>query len=256
MASSRMTTASMDIFAWGNAVSDISGPEIKVRFEGLRDYFEQQLVAVTQNLAQSGANIGKKTLEQAETPWGRARMAGDYGGVRFKPYGRSAGRNDTGFMMDSLSAWPGKINKGGRVSVTGYFGWPPEILNSNPYILLQASGFNSKTVFDPQRTAASGIASFKSGSGRYVRGSFPLRDAGPSIRNRAQSAYSAAWNEAKKLWKADGFKGGAPSYVDARGDAGVFVGRMDAFDAQRMGYKIPRERRPSRQSTRGKVTWS
>jgi len=242
MAKSRLSTGTIEYVAFGEAVNEIAGPGVKVRFEGLRDYFEQQLVAVTQNLAQSGANIGKKALEQAETPWGRARMAGDYGGTRFKPYGRSAGRNDTGFMMDSLSAWPGKISRGGRVEVQGYFGWPPEILNSNPYILFQAQGFRSNTVFDPQRTAASGIARFKEGNGRFVPGAYPLRGAAPSIKRRAQSAYSAAWNEAKKLWKADGFKGGAPSWTEARGDAGVFVGTP--FSAA--GYNIrtrPRRRR-------------
>ena len=196
---------------------------------------------VTQNLAQSGANIAKEALERAETPWGRARIAGQYGDVRFKPYGRSAGRNETGFMIDSLSAWQGKISKGARTRVEAYFGWTPEIINSNPYILFQAQGFRSNTVFDPQRTRATGIAKFKKGNGRLVPGALPLRGAGPSIKKRVQSAYSAAWNEAVKIWRADGFKGGAGKWIDERGDAGVFVGAPFG----KMGYGVRKRRRPN-----------
>jgi hypothetical protein len=221
---------SLTYVGFGSVVKEISGPDVKVRFEGLRDYFEAQLAIVSRNLAQSGANIGKENLRKAETDWGAARMAGNYGGVRFKPYGRSAGREDTGFMMNSLSAWVGEFGRGARTSVNSYFGWTPDVLNANPYIVFQATGYRSKTVFDPQRTAASGIAKFKEGSGRLVRGADPLSGAISSIKNRAQSAYSAAWNEAVKIWEADGFKGGAGKWVDVRSDAGTF------FDSPYKGF--------------------
>lgn len=247
----RINTGSLEFVAFGSVVQEISGPDTKVRFENLRDYFETQLQVVTQNLAQSGANIAKDALERAETPWGRARIAGQYGDVRFKPYGRSAGRNDTGFMMDSLSAWQGGVSKGSRVNVEGYFGWPPEVINSNPYILFQAQGFTSNTVFDPQRTRASGIAKFKKGSGRNVPGAYPLSKAIPSIRNRAQSAYSAAWNEAVKLWKGDGFKGSPGKWADVRETSnvrgkkiGLFYGGTPFAGEKKMGYTIfPRPNR-------------
>lgn len=243
------TSAGLDYVAFGEVVQEISGPGMKVRFEGLREYFEVQLAVVTQRLAQSGANIGKESLEKAVTPWGEARMSGEYYGVRFRRYGNTSGRNETGFMKNSLTAWLDKPSKGKRVEYQGYFGWPSEVIMENPYILYQAQGFRSLTVFDPAATKATGRAKFKSGNGRFVQGAYPLRGAEPSIKKRAQSAYSAAWNEAKKLWEADGFKGGAGSYLDNRESRFTFVGTP--FNLYRMGYRVRQPSRPRRRAGGG-----
>lgn len=233
-----MIKSSIEYAISGTVVQEIDGPEMKGRMGNLKDFFETQLAVVTQNLAQSGANIGKRKLRAAETPWGRARMSGDYGGVRFKPYGRSAGREDTGNMYDSLEAWLLPSNT--RTSsnrFNGYFGWRPETIRKDPYILLQAQGFRSNGSFDPVATAASGIAKFKKGPEKFVQGAFPLSDAYKSIRNRAQSAYSAAWNEAVKQWNANGFKGNPGSYLDRRAAKGnVFIGTP--FNLRDLGYPV------------------
>lgn len=201
-----------------------SGPRLKQRLESFAGYFQAQLDVVLQRLANAGRNSSRKALQKATTPWGFARMEGDYGGVRFKPYGRSAGREDTGFMMDSLSgglkdAPPsfGSVTKSQPgTDKQAFFGWSRETISSNPYIALQENGFYSNGSFDPERTAQDGVARFKAGTRKYIEGAESL-DAGlQSVNQIAESFFSGAWNEAVRIWNADGFVGSPGSYLDNR----------------------------------------
>jgi hypothetical protein len=196
----------------------VSLKKLTAPFENFETYFLQQLRNVTENLVKSGVPIAQKALREAKTQWGRSRMAGNHFGVSFAPYGRSEGREETGFMYDSLS-WNVANEAGDRdgQSIRGSFGWSPDVLRQAPYITFQVQGFYSTGSFDPVATKAAGQARFKSGRQKFVEGAFPLTPARKNIERRVQAAYSAAWNEAKKQWKSDGFAGSPGSYLEARG---------------------------------------
>lgn len=206
----------LDIRISGTTVKKIDGPEFKNRLGNLNDYFQEQLETVTQRLANAGANAGRKALREATTPWGNARMAGEYYGVRFRPFGRSAGRERTGYMYDSLSGWVEPTGSRLYNRWQGYFGWSPEVLRGHGYIELQAQGFYSTGSFDPVATERSGIAKFKAGKEKFVEGAYPLTPAFKLVNSIQESFYSGAWNEAVRKWNADGFKGNPGSYLSNR----------------------------------------
>lgn len=198
----------------------VSPKKLTAPFENLEVYFLQQLRNVTENLVKSGVPIAQKALREARTKrgWGESRMAGNRFGVSFAPFGRSAGREETGFMYDSLS-WNVVRERGDSdgKSIRGSFGWSPDVLRQAPYITFQVQGFYSTGAFDPVATKKAGQARFTAGRQKFVEGAFPLTPARKNIEKRVQAAYSAAWNEAKKQWKSNGFAGSPGSYRDARG---------------------------------------
>jgi len=186
------------------------------RYASLQKFFVRELYNVTVNLAKSGSNLAKQSLRDAKTPWGESRMAGNHFGVRFRPYGRSSGREDTGFMYDSIS-WD--VVRGGKNTWKATFGYTEQIINNNSYIRYQLSpGFVSTGAFDARATAAAGVAKFKQGPQKFVEGAnlFGYRSlAVVSLKRRQRAAYSAAWKEAVKKWKAAGYKGEPESFEEA-----------------------------------------
>jgi len=143
-------------------------------------------------------------------------MAGSYFGVSFARYGRTAGREETGFMYDSLSSSV-ELASSGKTMWRGRFGWDDQALSKAPYIPYQEQGFYSTGSFDPIRTAASGVAKFKdSGREKWIEGARSIPFARRSIERRAPAAYSAAINEAIKQFNANGFKGNPQRYADVK----------------------------------------
>jgi hypothetical protein len=184
--------------------------ELKNSIRSLDAYIQASLKNVTDYLARSGVTVARRNLREATTPqdWGKSRMAGEHYGVRFAPYGRSAGREETGHMYDSLTSSV-KMASYGKTMWRGTFGWE----NPKAYIVYQELGFYSTGAFDPGATAASGRAKFTTGIEQYIPGARSLPKALPSIRRRIPAALSAVRNEAIRMWKADGFKGRPASYA-------------------------------------------
>lgn len=191
-------------------------PIFKSQVEGFDDYFQNQIKAVVENLAKSGVTETKKALRNAKTEWGKSRMAGNHYGVRFAPYGRSEGREDTGYMYDSLRS---RVGQQGDSRWRGVWGWPAHALHRAPYIRLQELGFKSAGSFDPVATAASGKARFKEGKIKSIPGAFSLFASRDAVSRRTESAFSAAWNEARIQFKVAGNKSDPGSYLKARGQA-------------------------------------
>lgn len=203
-----------------------STPNVIIKFQEFEEYFAREIKNVVETLAKSGVTVARRTLRAAKTEWGKSRMAGNHFGVRFAPYGRSEGREDTGLMYDSLSVLEtvGVIvsnrRSGDYNSFEGRWGWSSSAVAKAPYIEAQEFGFFSNSKFDPVATAASGRASFKEGDGygdlKYVPGAQSLRAAEKSVRRRTQAAFSAAWNQAVKNWNSDNLKGNPGTYKEAR----------------------------------------
>jgi hypothetical protein len=196
----------------------IPGPLYKNKIKAFEKYFQEQLLNVTENLAKSGVTVAQEGLREAKTEWGKSRMIGNHYGVRFAPFGRSEGRERTGFMYDSLS-WDVQL-KNGKNNWRGLFGWPQSAITQAPYIIGQENGFYSAGKFDPVATAKSGIAKFREGKEKWIPGAKSLPKAAESIRKRAQAAYSAAWNQARKNWFSDNMKANPGTYLEARTRAG------------------------------------
>ena len=203
--------------------STFSGPRLKNRLENFAQYFQAQVDNVLSRLSIVGRNASRKALQSATTPWGFARMDGNYGGVRFRPYGRSAGREDTGFMFESLIGGledaPSLFGTSRQVRATdkqAFFGWSRETISSNPYIAAQENGFYSNGAFDPAATERDGVARFKAGARKYIEGADSLSFGAEKVAQVAESFFSGAWNEAVRQWNADGFSGSVGSYLDNR----------------------------------------
>lgn len=203
----------------------VDRPQVAIEVENFAEYLEQQIGIVSARLTASGVTVAKRALLDADTPWGQARVRGSYFGVRFAPYGKGTGRYDTGNMFEALKVLEAESRFGQfRLS----FGYDMSMDRSpstggerdtvgRPYFEAQERGFLSRRKFSPGRTAASGIASFDSGGRRRVKGANALPAGAESIRKRIDSAFSAAWNEAVRMFERDGFAAsGVGTYVDAR----------------------------------------
>jgi hypothetical protein len=203
----------------------IDRPHFSTEIDNFKEYFEAAVTAVGVSLAASGVSVAKRTLLAAETPWGQGRMRGEYFGVRFRPYGKGPGRFDTGNMYNALKVLDGPTSfrfPKSRHQIQVEFGYDKSMDRSpkwgGPYFEAQERGFLNPFSFRPDETRASGIATFgRSRSPRRVGGARAMEAASASIRNRIDSALSAAWNEARLAFESDGFSAaGVGKYVDAR----------------------------------------
>jgi hypothetical protein len=194
---------------------DIQFEDLARQVAGFNVFLQAQIKNVTENLVAGGVTSARKKIRSSVTGWGEGRMSGNYFGVSFARYGRTTGREETGFMYDSLSSSV-NLATSGKTMWRGTFGWGDEALNKAPYIVYQEMGFYSTGVFDPIRTAASGIAKFTSGREKWIEGARSIPYATKEIKKRAPAAYSAALNEAIKQFKANGFKGNPDTYADIK----------------------------------------
>jgi hypothetical protein len=186
--------------------------DITQRIVGFGAYLQTQIASATQSLVRGGVTEARKKIRSSTTPWGNARMQGSYGGVQFKSFGRTSGREETGFMYDSISSSI-KANKYGNKGIMGTMGWTTDALDRAPYIPFQEQGFYSTGTFDKQATQASGIAKFKSGPTKYIEGARSIPFARDRMIRRAPSLYSRALNLAIKKFKSDGFRGDPKRYA-------------------------------------------
>ena len=187
------------------------------KLEGFDKYFKKSIQAAMQNMATSGVTAQRKAIRGATTSWGAARMAGSHYGVKFQSYGRSAGREDTGFMYDSVESF-GSLKRKGEGYHKASWGWSEATLREAPYIADQEFGFMSTGVFDAKATAKNGTAKFKEGNSKWVKGAFSTYASRDSVARRIPSALSNAWNEAQRDFKAAGNKANAGSWLENRGE--------------------------------------
>jgi hypothetical protein len=177
--------------------------------------FQEEKLKATSSIAKSGATAMKKALDKAITSWGLKRMAGSASigenGVprSFTPYGNSAGRNDTGHMIDSVSYQVLQHSSGElKVSV----GW---VNNKEDYFIRQEYGFQNYGRF-------AGVTA--GGKARFREVKVPLEtppahslDAAYKRMKQLQGAFmSRAWNAAKKRYANGGGSANVGTYLEAR----------------------------------------
>ena len=213
-------------------VFQIDRPGFSTEIEAFIGYFLIQLRVAQINLARAGVGVAKRALIGAVTPWGQARIRGEYYGVPFRPYGKGPGRYDTGNMFSALrllnsrasqivyAGYPGKgttksdswVEWGYKTSMDRSPKW------GGPYFLDQERGFLNPWTFDGQRTSATGEARFKRAtSPRWVKGARALEAGMERIGDRADAYYKKAWDNAKKVFESNGFSAsGVGTFVDAK----------------------------------------
>lgn len=205
-------------------VYQVDRPHFHTEVEGFADYFLTQIAAVSVSLAAGAVTAAKRKLIESETPWGQARMRGEYFGVTFRPYGKGPGRYDTGNMFNALKVLD--TNAGAFVGAKkrnfyveyGYDRKMDRGRSGGPYFQDQERGFLNPFSFDPDQTRVDGVARFGlARKPRRVKGARALDAGAESIRRRIDSAFSAAWNEARKRFESDGFAAsGVGTYINAR----------------------------------------
>ena len=212
-------------------VYQVDKPGFVSEVEAFSEYFLAASAAASLNLARVGVGVAKRALIGAETPWGQARMRGEYFGVPFRPYGKGPGRYDTGNMFSALKllgtnagAFAGSKKRNFFVEF-GYDKSMDRGKSGGPYFLDQEVGFLNPYSFDPDRTRRDGVARFQQAKKpRRVRGARALEAGMERIGDRADAYYSEAWNSAKKKFDSGGFSSGS---------VGTFIDAKDAYGRNR-----------------------
>ena len=202
----------------------IDRPGFSSEIEGFIDYFLVELRVAQINLARAGVGVAKRALIGAETPWGQARIRGEYFGVPFKAYGKGPGRYDSGNMFNALKILDSSASRfvGSKKSDSfvewGYDKRMDRGKSGGPYFEDQETGFLNPMSFDPDATRAAGEARFgKSRSPRRVKGARALEAGMERIGDRADESYSRAWENAKKAFESNGFAAsGVGTFIDAK----------------------------------------
>lgn len=208
-------------------VYQIDRPGFSSEIGGFIDYFLVELRVAQINLARAGVGVAKRKLIGAVTPWGQARMRGEYFGVPFRPYGKGPGRYETGNMFNALKLLNSRASRFvGSKKSDSYVEWGYDTRmdrgrKGGPYFLDQEIGFLNPMAFDPDRTRATGKAKFmKAKSPRRVKGARALEAGMERIGDRAEVYYSKAWEIAKKKFESKGF---------SASNVGTFVNARDAY---------------------------
>lgn len=150
-------------------------------------YFSESVEYGLNQLGKAGVNSQRRAIRDATTSWGQKRMRGEAKGISFAPYGRSAGREETGMMYDEVGyEWK---NSPAYQSIS--VGWSL----AEDYFWWQEYGFQSKTRF---RGATKGGAPIFGISKKtyFVEGAQSLAAASKTINRLIPSFMSGAWNEA------------------------------------------------------------
>lgn len=212
-------------------VYQVDKPGFVSEVEAFSEYFLAEAARASVNLARAGVGVAKRALIGAETPWGQARMRGEYFGVPFRPYGKGPGRYDTGNMFNALKlldtnagAFAGSKKRNFFVEF-GYDKSMDRGKSGGPYFLDQEVGFLNRYSFDPDRTRRDGVARFQQAKKpRRVKGARALEAGMERIGDRANAYYSEAWNSAKKKFDSGGFSSGS---------VGTFIDAKDAYGRNR-----------------------
>ena len=210
-------------------VYQIDRPGFANEVAGFSEFFQAELARASVNLARVGVGVAKRALIAAETPWGQARMRGEYFGVRFRPYGKGPGRFESGNMFNALKIIDTNAGSFVGSKKRDFFvewGYDTKMDRSkknggSPYFLDQETGFLNPFSFDNNRTRADGEARFrKAQRPRRVQGARALEAGMERIGDRAEVYYSKAWEIAKKKFESKGF---------SASNVGTFVNARDAY---------------------------
>lgn len=177
---------------------------IESSLKGFNAIFQQEKQNAMANLARGAVTAARNALDKATTQWGYKRMAGRSGNSTFAPYGNSAGRNNTGAMMEDLGYSMDVY--GGTTKVT--VGW---VDFYQDYYGDQEGGFETSSIFKGIRNGKPKFG--KSKIRMRVDGAHSLEQAYKSIRNRQASYMSGAWSAALSKYKGKRSPG---SYLEAR----------------------------------------
>ena len=205
-------------------VFQIDRPGFSTEIEAFIDYFLVELRVAQINLARAGVGVAKRALIGSVTPWGQARIRGEYYGIPFRPYGKGPGRYDTGNMFNALKLTNSRASSFvGSKKSDSYVQWGYDTKmdrgkSGGPYFLDQERGFLNPRAFDPDRTLATGEAKFMTAkSPKRVKGARALEAGMERIGDRADEYYSRAWENAKKAFESNGFSdSGVGTFVDAK----------------------------------------
>ena len=205
-------------------VYQIDRPGFSSEIEGFIDYFLVELRVAQINLARAGVGVAKRKLIGAETPWGQARIRGEYFGVPFKAYGKGPGRYETGNMFRALKLLDSRASSFvGSKKSDSYVEWGYDTRmdrgrKGGPYFQDQEIGFLNPMAFDPDRTRSAGEAKFmKAKAPRKVKGAGALLAGMNRIGDRADEYYERAWENAKKAFESNGFAAsGVGTFIDAK----------------------------------------
>lgn len=190
----------------------VKGPDIVTSLVGFNSILSEEVVTAQRNLNQAAVNRLEKNFNDAVTPWGSARMAGQRDGVEFNAYGNTSGRNDTGKLIRSLAWEVIQDVSGSGVETKARFGW---IFEFEEYFRMQEEGFTGYTSF--AGADESGNAVFQSSRRPYkVMGAQAFPDAIKLVDGLSESFYVQAYNRALARWRQAGRRGSPGSYQSAK----------------------------------------
>ncbi len=191
----------------------VRGPDIVTSLTAFNVILNEEIMVAKRNLGQAAINRLEQNFNDAVTPWGESRIAGQRQGVSFSPYGRTKGRNDTGNMVESL-AWEVLLQETSTgVETKARFGW---IFKFEEYFRDQEEGFVHAQKFDARTTAATGQASFMPSRAMKVEGAQAFPDAIKLVDNIRESFYKQAYNRAIARWRSEGRDAEPGSYREAK----------------------------------------
>ena len=106
----------------------------------IEEQFIEAGTEIVRNTVWEGAELQAQALDEAETDWGRERFS--------KGRGNSAGRNDTGNMIDEITYGVERHNN----SIIGFWGWDNPDPHDAEYLAIQeATAQSLHESFTPTR---------------------------------------------------------------------------------------------------------
>lgn len=188
----------------------ITGPDVVTSLKAFNSILSEEVMVAQRNLGQAAIRRLEKNFNMAVTPWGTARIAGERDGVQFEAYGNTAGRNDSGKMIQSLAWEVVQREAAGGIETKARFGW---IFNFEEYFRMQEEGFTGYTAFDANATQNTGVAQFRKSRRSYrVEGAQAFPDAIKLVKQLKESFYKQAFNRAKARWFSEGRRTNPGSY--------------------------------------------
>jgi hypothetical protein len=191
----------------------IEGPDLLSSLKLFQIILNEEIMVAKRNLGQAAVNRLENNFNAAETNWGVARIAGERDSVKFPPYGKTTGRNDTGNLIQSLAWEVIQQETSTGIETKARFGW---LFNFEEYFRMQEEGFVHNMKFDHAETAATGQASFEKTKPMFVKGAEAFPDAIKLVRKIKESFYKQAFNRAKARWEQEGRKTSPGSFDAAR----------------------------------------
>jgi len=132
------------VVKWSNG-----GPErIIASINGIEERLIEAGTAIMEKTVAEGAEDQAKALDEAETDWGRERYYFGTGAKNPNGRGNSAGRNDTGNMIDEITYGVERHNN----SIIGFWGWDnPDPHDAEYFAIQEATAQSLHTSFTPTR---------------------------------------------------------------------------------------------------------